>query len=70
MIFAAAVLGFGWPWTLLVVPVAVFGTFAASVVKLRAASRKIDSIFAEELSESAAADQEGEETPERGDAAA
>ncbi|MGW4057913.1 hypothetical protein ACWEGE_06520 [Amycolatopsis sp. NPDC004747] len=48
---AAGVAAFGWPPALLVVPAAAFVLLVASVAKLRAASRKIDSIFAEELSE-------------------
>ena len=46
----AAVIGFGWPPVLLVVPAAAFLLLVAGVVKLRTASRKIDTIFAEELS--------------------
>ncbi|MEV6446800.1 hypothetical protein [Amycolatopsis sp. NPDC051716] len=47
---AVAVAGFGWPPVLLVVPAAAFALLAASVAKLRTAARKIDTIFAEELS--------------------
>ncbi|MFB9684954.1 hypothetical protein [Amycolatopsis plumensis] len=47
----AAVAGFGWPPVLLVVPAAAVVLLVAAVAKLRAASRKIDTIFAEELSE-------------------
>jgi hypothetical protein len=39
----------GWPPVLLVVPAAVLLLLVASVTKLRTASRKIDTIFAEEL---------------------
>lgn len=48
-ISAGAVVGAGWPPVLLVVPVAAVLLFVASVAKLRAAARKIDTIFAEEL---------------------
>jgi fatty acid desaturase len=44
-----AVVGAGWPPVLLVVPAAALVLFVASVTKLRTASRKIDTIFAEEL---------------------
>jgi peptidoglycan/LPS O-acetylase OafA/YrhL len=44
-----AVVGAGWPPVLLVVPAAALVLFVASVAKLRTASRKIDTIFAEEL---------------------
>ncbi|WP_086679502.1 hypothetical protein, partial [Amycolatopsis pretoriensis] len=40
----------GWPPVLLVVPAAVLLLLVASVTKLRTAARKIDTIFAEELS--------------------
>ena len=49
MISAVAVLGGGWPPVLLVVPAAALVLLVAGVVKLRAAARKIDTIFAEEL---------------------
>lgn len=49
LISAVAVIGAGWPPVLLVVPAAALALLVASVVKLRTASRKIDSIFAEEL---------------------
>jgi hypothetical protein len=39
----------GWPPVLLVVPAAALVLLVAGVVKLRTAARKIDSIFAEEL---------------------
>ncbi|WP_328452509.1 hypothetical protein [Amycolatopsis sp. NBC_00438] len=45
-----AVVGAGWPPVLLVVPIAILLLLVASVTKLRTASRKIDSIFAAELS--------------------
>ncbi|WP_410614714.1 hypothetical protein [Amycolatopsis sp. lyj-109] len=51
VICAVAVLGFGWPPVLLAVPAAAFALLLASVAKLRTASRKIDTIFAEELSD-------------------
>ncbi|MEV4055302.1 hypothetical protein AB0J55_29215 [Amycolatopsis sp. NPDC049688] len=47
LIFAGAT---GWPPVLLVVPAAAFLLLVSSVRKLRSASRKIDTIFAEELS--------------------
>jgi peptidoglycan/LPS O-acetylase OafA/YrhL len=50
LICAVAVIGFGWSPVLLVVPSAAFALLVASVAKLRTASRKIDTIFAEELS--------------------
>ncbi len=53
---AGAVAGLGWPPVLLVVPAAAFVLVAASVAKLRTAARKIDTIFAEELSEPAPRD--------------
>ncbi|WP_206794545.1 hypothetical protein [Amycolatopsis sp. MtRt-6] len=46
---AVSVVAFGWPPALLAVPVAAFALLAASVVKLRSASRKLDTILAEEL---------------------
>jgi hypothetical protein len=46
---AGAVAGAGWPPVLLVVPAAALVLLVAGVVKLRTAARKIDSIFAEEL---------------------
>ncbi|MDQ7802846.1 hypothetical protein Q5425_03835 [Amycolatopsis sp. A133] len=49
LICAGAVVGFGWPPVLLVVPAAAFLLLVAGVTKLRTASRKIDTIFAEEL---------------------
>jgi hypothetical protein len=49
---AVAVVGFGWPPVLLVVPAATFVLLVASIAKLRTAARKIDTIFAEELIES------------------
>ncbi|MEU4523580.1 hypothetical protein AB0F52_33305 [Amycolatopsis sp. NPDC024027] len=49
LVCAVAVAGFGWPPVLLVVPAAAFALLAASVAKLRTAARKIDTIFAEEL---------------------
>jgi len=48
---AGAVIGFGWPPALLVVPAAAFVLLVAGVAKLRTASRKIDTILAEELPE-------------------
>ena len=48
LLCAGAVAGFGWPPALLVLPAALL---VAGVVKLRAATRKIDAIFAEELPE-------------------
>lgn len=50
LLCVGAVVGLGWPPVLLVVPAAAFTLLVASVAKLRAASRKIDTIFAEELS--------------------
>lgn len=49
LISAGMVVGAGWPPVLLVVPIAVLLLLVASVTKLRTASRKIDAIFAEEL---------------------
>ena len=49
VIAALAVVGAGWPPVLLVVPAAALLLLFASVVKLRAAAGKIDTIFAEEL---------------------
>ncbi|KDN24199.1 hypothetical protein [Amycolatopsis rifamycinica] len=46
----AAVAAFGWPPVLLVVPAAALALLVASVAELRSAARKIDTIFAEELS--------------------
>jgi len=54
LIFAGGVVGAGWPPVLLVVPTATLVLLVASVVKLRTATRKIDTIFAEELSGPAA----------------
>jgi Flp pilus assembly protein TadB len=50
LVAAAGVVGAGWPPVLLVVPVAALVLLVASVTKLRTAARKIDTIFAEELS--------------------
>ncbi|WP_284742577.1 hypothetical protein [Amycolatopsis sp. RTGN1] len=50
VISAGAVVGAGWPPVLLVVPAAALVLLVAGVVKLRTATRKIDTIFAEELS--------------------
>ncbi|MEU8637081.1 hypothetical protein AB0C38_33335 [Amycolatopsis sp. NPDC048633] len=50
MISIVAVVGAGWPPVLLVVPAAALVLLVAGAAKLRTASRKIDSIFAEELS--------------------
>ncbi|WP_410573477.1 hypothetical protein [Amycolatopsis sp. cmx-4-61] len=52
LICAVAVFAFGWSPVLLVVPAAAVALIVAAVAKLRGASRKIDSIFAEELSDS------------------
>lgn len=49
LISAGVVVGAGWPPILLVVPVAILLLLVAGVTKLRTASRKIDTIFAEEL---------------------
>jgi hypothetical protein len=49
LISAGAVIGADWPPVLLVVPAAVLVLIVAGVLKLRAASQKIDSIFAEEV---------------------
>jgi hypothetical protein len=49
LITAAVVVGAGWPPVLLVVPAAAFPLVVASAAKLRTAARKIDTIFAEEL---------------------
>jgi hypothetical protein len=46
---AGAVIGAGWPPVLLVVPAAALVLLVAAVVKLQTTSRKIDTIFAEEL---------------------
>jgi hypothetical protein len=54
LISAGAVVGAGWSPVLLVVPAAMLVLLAASVAKLRTASAKIDTIFAEELSAPAA----------------
>ncbi|WP_329045414.1 hypothetical protein OG738_28370 [Amycolatopsis sp. NBC_01488] len=51
VISTAAVLGAGRPPVLLVVPAAALLLLVAGVLKLRTAARKIDSIFAEELTE-------------------
>lgn len=50
LIFAGLTVALGWPPALLLVPATVFVLLVASVTKLRTASRKIDTIFAEELS--------------------
>ncbi|MEA5360111.1 hypothetical protein VA596_11235 [Amycolatopsis sp., V23-08] len=50
LVSIAAVVVLDWPPVLLVVPAAVLLLLVASVAKLRTASAKIDSIFAEELS--------------------
>jgi hypothetical protein len=50
LLSAGLVVGAGLPPVLLVVPAAVLLLLVASVTKLRTASRKIDSIFAAELS--------------------
>ncbi|MEV6832257.1 hypothetical protein [Amycolatopsis sp. NPDC051102] len=50
LICVGAVVGFGWPPALLVVPAAALVLLVAAAAKLRSASRKIDTIFAEELS--------------------
>ena len=49
LICTGAVVAFGWPPALLVVPAAAFVLLVASVAKLRSASGKIDTILAEEL---------------------
>jgi hypothetical protein len=49
MISAGAVIGAGRPPVLLVVPATALVLLVAGVVKLRTAGRKIDTIFAEEL---------------------
>lgn len=54
LVCVAAVVGLGWPPVLLVVPAAAFVLLVASVAKLRTAARKIDTIFAEELTAPAA----------------
>ncbi|MGW3965515.1 hypothetical protein ACWED2_37245 [Amycolatopsis sp. NPDC005003] len=46
----AAVTVFEWPPVVLVVPAAALVLLVVSVAKLRTATRKIDTIFAEELS--------------------
>ncbi|WP_103347506.1 hypothetical protein [Amycolatopsis sp. CA-128772] len=51
LICTVAVLGFGWPPALLAIPAAAFLLLVAGVAKLRTASRQIDTIFAEELSD-------------------
>ncbi|VVJ21354.1 Uncharacterised protein [Amycolatopsis camponoti] len=48
-ISTGAVVGADWPPVLLVVPVAALLLLVAGAVKLRTAARKIDTIFAEEL---------------------
>ncbi|WP_033262463.1 hypothetical protein [Amycolatopsis vancoresmycina] len=50
LVFAVVTIASGWPPALLVVPAAAFLLLVASMRKLRTASRKIDTIFAEELS--------------------
>ncbi|MET8849143.1 hypothetical protein [Amycolatopsis sp. NPDC004625] len=50
LIFAGLTVALGWSPFLLLVPAAAFVLLVASVTKLRTASRKIDTIFAEELS--------------------
>jgi hypothetical protein len=49
VIAVVAVVVAGWPPVLLAVPAAAFLLLVASVAKLRTAARKIDTIFAEEL---------------------
>jgi cobalamin biosynthesis protein CobD/CbiB len=49
LIFGGAVVVAQWPPVLLVVPAAVLVLLVASARKLRTAARKIDTIFAEEL---------------------
>ncbi|MCR6488032.1 hypothetical protein M8542_34925 [Amycolatopsis sp. OK19-0408] len=49
VISVVAVVGAGWPPVLLVVPAAALLLLVAAVAKLRTAARKIDTIFAEEL---------------------
>ncbi|MEV7097862.1 hypothetical protein AB0M80_33935 [Amycolatopsis sp. NPDC051045] len=56
LVCAGAVVGFGWPPALLVAPAAAFVLLGAGVAQLRTAARKIDTIFAEELSEPARQD--------------
>ncbi|ADJ47678.1 hypothetical protein AMES_5853 [Amycolatopsis mediterranei S699] len=51
LVCVVAVTGFGWSPVLLVVPAAAFTLLVASIAKLRTAARKIDTIFAEELTE-------------------
>lgn len=58
LISTGVVVGLGWPPVLLVVPAAVLVLLVASVAKLRTASGKIDTIFAEELSAPAAAERD------------
>jgi hypothetical protein len=50
LISAGLTVALGWPPALLVVPAAAFVLLVAGMRKLRTASRKIDTIFAEELS--------------------
>jgi hypothetical protein len=50
LIFAGVTVALGWPPALLAVPAAAFLLLVASLRKLRTASRKIDTILAEELS--------------------
>lgn len=49
LVAAVLVIGAGWPPVLLAVPAAALLLLVASVAKLRTAARKIDTIFAEEL---------------------
>ena len=49
LIAAVVVVAAGWPPVLLVVPAAALLLLVASVAKLRTAARKIDTIFAEQL---------------------
>ncbi|GAB3149602.1 hypothetical protein GCM10027258_46330 [Amycolatopsis stemonae] len=50
LISTFAVVGAGWPPVLLVVPAAALLLLVAGALELRTAARKIDTIFAEELS--------------------
>ena len=49
LVCAGTVFLLGWPPVLLVMPAAAFVLLVAAVAKLRSASRKIDTILAEEL---------------------
>ena len=51
LVCAGAVFLLGWPPVLLAMPAAAFVLLVAAVAKLRSASRKIDTILAEELPE-------------------